>query len=128
MKQLLIDTSIYSYALRGKRDVVDTLQKFDIIGISSISIGELLSGFKGGGREPQNREELNDFLDTPRVRLFPLDEITAEFYAEILNWLRDQGKPIPTNDIWIAAVAQQHGLALYSKDQHFKHVPGLIMI
>ena len=127
MKQILIDTNIYSYALRGDQSVVQTLQKAEVIGISSISIGELISGFKGGSREKKNREELDIFLDSPRVQLFDVDEITADYYAEILNNLREAGKPIPTNDIWIAACAFQHGLKLYSMDAHFKSINGLML-
>jgi len=126
MKHILIDTNIYSYALRGDQSVINILQKAEVIGLSSISIGELFSGFKGGSREKKNREELDLFLDSPRVQLFYVDEITADYYAEILNNLREMGKPIPTNDIWIAACAFQHGLKLYSMDAHFKSVKGLM--
>jgi tRNA(fMet)-specific endonuclease VapC len=124
----LIDTNIYSYALRGDDDVVEVLRKSEQIGISVISIGELLSGFKGGGREKKNREELEIFLDSPRVVVYPVDEDTSEFYAEILNNLREIGKPVPTNDIWIAAIAFQNGLKLFTKDIHFKTIPGLSLI
>ena len=110
MKNLLIDTNIYSYAVRGEPETIYRLQRVNKIGISAISIGELLSGFKGGVKEKENREDLEAFLNGPRVRIYGIDEDTAEFYAEILNRLKEKGKPIPTNDIWIAAVAFQHGL------------------
>ena len=128
MRRLLIDTNIYSYALRGDDDVVEVLRKSEQIGISVISIGELLSGFKGGGREKKNREELEIFLDSPRVVVYPVDEDTSEFYAEIINNLREIGKPVPTNDVWIAAIAFQNGLKLYTKDIHFKTIPGLSLV
>lgn len=125
MRRLLIDTNIYSYALKGDDDVIEVLRKADEIGFSVISIGELLSGFKGGGREGKNREELEIFLDSPRVIVYPVDENTSEFYAETLNYLRKIGRPVPTNDIWIAAVAFQNGLKLFTKDAHFKFIAGL---
>jgi tRNA(fMet)-specific endonuclease VapC len=128
MRRLLIDTNIYSYALRGDENVVEVLKKSEQIGISVISIGELLSGFKGGGKEKKNREEFEIFLDSPRVVVYPVDEDTSEFYAEILNNLREIGKPVPTNDIWISAVAFQNGLKLFTKDIHFKVIPGLSLI
>jgi len=84
MRRLLIDTNIYSYALKGDDGIVEVLKKCEQIGISVISIGELLSGFKGGGREQKNREELEKFLDSPRVVVYSVDEDTSEFYAEIL--------------------------------------------
>jgi tRNA(fMet)-specific endonuclease VapC len=128
MRRLLIDTNIYSYALKGDDEVVEVLKKAEQIGISVISIGELLSGFKGGGKEQKNREELEIFLDSPRVVVHSLDEDTSEFYAEILNNLREIGKPVPTNDIWIAAVAFQNGLKLFTKDNHFKAIAGLSLV
>ena len=128
MRRLLIDTNIYSYALKGDDEVVEVLKKAEQIGISVISIGELLSGFKGGGKEQKNREELEIFLDSPRVVVHSLDEDTSEFYAEILNNLREIGKPVPPNYIWIAAVAFQNGLKLFTKDNHFKAIAGLSLV
>ena len=128
MKNLLIDTNIYTYALNGNADVIKVLQRAQKISICPVSIGELLSGFKAGSKENRNREELDEFLDSPRVQLHIIDEDTAEFYAEIKNGLRKKGRPIPTNDIWIASTALQHGLKLYTNDQHFKYVPGLVLV
>jgi len=127
MNKILIDTNIYSLALKGDQKIITILQYAEEIGITSISIGELLSGFKGGNREDENRHELNEFLDVPRVQIHPIDENTSEFYANTLNNLRKAGTPIPTNDIWIASVAFQHGLKLFTMDQHFRQVPGLIL-
>jgi tRNA(fMet)-specific endonuclease VapC len=126
MKRILIDTNIYSYALRGLADVVEALRNVDEIGISAISIGELLTGFKYGGREKENRKELALFVDSPRVHVLPIDEETGEFYSEIIGHLKKIGRPIPTNDIWIGATALQHGYKLYSKDKHFKSISGMI--
>ena len=128
MKKVLIDTNIYSLAMRGDRHVTDALKKIDQIGISAISIGELFSGFKGSNFEEKNKTELNIFLDSPRVMIFPIDVETADFYASILNNLKSKGTPIPTNDIWIAAVAFQNGFKLFSKDKHFNVIPGLIQL
>jgi tRNA(fMet)-specific endonuclease VapC len=125
---LLIDTNIYSHALKGDPETVAVLQQAHEIAICSISIGELLSGFKGGNREERNRKDLNAFLDSPRVTLHRVDENTAEYYAEIVNDLRKKGTPLPTNDVWIAAVAFQYGCRLFSKDQHFRAVSGLLRV
>lgn len=113
--------------MKGDPDVISALRHIDVIGFSTISIGELFSGFKGGSRETKNREELNLFLDSPRVAVHPIDEGTAEFYAPILNNLKSAGTPVPINDIWIAAVAFQHGYQLYSMDRHFTLISGLVL-
>ena len=128
MNEFLIDTNIYSHAMRAEPAVVSLLRRASRIAISSISIGELLSGFKGGTQERKNREELAEFLDTPRVSICGVSEDTAEFYAEILDGLRSAGTPIPTNDIWIAAQAMEHGLRLVSMDRHFASVAGLLLL
>ena len=128
MKRLLIDTNIYSYALKGEEGVIEVLREADEIGFCVISIGELLSGFRLGGKERKNRKELEQFLDSPRVVVYPVDEGTTEFYAQILNHLRKIGKPVPTNDIWIAAVAFQNGLKLFTKDAHFQAIAGLYLV
>ncbi len=128
MNNILIDTNIYTSALKGDHETIVVLQRASTIAISSITIGELLSGFKAGNKEKQNREELAEFLDTPRVLVYGIDEDTAGFYAEIISNLRKTGKPIPTNDIWIAAVAFQYGLHLFTKDKHFNSIPGLLLV
>ena len=128
MKKILIDTNIYSLAMKGDPDVVGFLRKVDRIGISTISIGELFSGFKAGSREEKNREELEFFLDSPRVTVHEIEVETADFYAFILNQLKSARTPIPTNDIWIAASAFQHGYKLFSNDKHFDYIQGLIQI
>jgi tRNA(fMet)-specific endonuclease VapC len=128
VKPILIDTNIYTHAFKGDGPTVSVLQEAREIGLCVISIGELLSGFKGGKREKENRKELAEFLDAPRVRVFDLDEDTGEYYATILDSLRRKGTPIPTNDLWIAAVALQYGLPLFSKDRHFERVSGLVLV
>ena len=127
MSRVLLDTNIYSLAMRGEAGVVDALRRIDRLFISAVSLGELFTGFKAGGRESENRRELAQFLDSPRVAVLAIDDDTADFYAEILVRLRSQGTPIPTNDIWIAAVAFQHGLKLFTRDRHFRQIPGQVL-
>lgn len=126
MKKILLDTNAYAAFKRGDRDAVEILRRVETIGVSTIVLGELLSGFAAGSREVDNRRELSAFLDSPRVVIFPVDEDTAEFYAHTYLGLKRKGKPIPTNDLWIAATALQYGLAVFTHDQHFLEVEGLI--
>ncbi|MCW5213060.1 type II toxin-antitoxin system VapC family toxin [Desulfobulbus sp. TB] len=126
MNAILIDTNIYSEAMRGNQEVVAVLRRVPHIGFSSISVGELLSGFKSGNREEKNREELSVFLNSPRVTVYTVDENTAEHYSSVLHKLRKKGTPIPTNDVWIASVALQYGLPIYTMDKHFRQVEELM--
>ena len=128
MRKILIDTNIYSEFMRGKNKVKYVLSEMEIIGISVISIGELLSGFKGGVSEEKNRKELSFFLDSPRAKIYNVDAETSEFYAKIITDLKNSGNPIPTNDIWIASIAFQSGLKLFTLDKHFQKVPGLFLV
>lgn len=127
MKRIIIDTNIYVAFKRNIQSVVEVLMKVEYIGINTIVLGELYSGFKGGSKENLNKQELEQFLDKPRVEVIPIDEITAEFYAQVYWNLRRKGNPIPTNDMWIAASALQYGLALFSLDAHFNKVNGLML-
>ena len=128
IKRVLIDTNIYSELLRGNRSVANLLKKPDIVAFSVISIAELLSGFKNGGREKENLEELDQFIYSPRVVIYDIDSETSEFYAKIYDELKRSGDPIPTNDLWIAALALQHGTKLFTMDKHFRKVRGLFLI
>ena len=128
MNKILIDTNIYSELMRGNIKVKNIINEMKVIGISVISIGELLSGFKCGVSEKENRKELGFFLDSPRVKIFDVNTDTSEYYAKIITELRNSGNPIPTNDILIASAAFQNGLKLFTMDNHFKKVPGLFLI
>lgn len=54
--------------------------------------------------------------------ILPVDEATAKAYSEVRDELRQKGRPIPENDIWIAALARQHGQPVVSRDGHFDYV------
>jgi tRNA(fMet)-specific endonuclease VapC len=126
MKDILLDTNAYAAFKQGQTEAVDIIQRAPRIALSSIVLGELLAGFAAGSRETKNRVELQQFLASDRVRILLVDEITADYYATVYRTLRNKGHPIPTNDMWIAATALQHGCALFSYDGHFNHVDGII--
>ena len=128
LRRVLLDTNIYSGLLRGKQAVVDLLKEPEIIAISVITLGELRAGFESSQRKSKNLEELETFLYIPRVVIYDIDDETTEFYAKIISELKRSGNPIPTNDIWIAALALQHGIKLLSMDKHFKKVSGLFLV
>lgn len=127
MKRILVDTNAYAAFKKDEYVAVATFRAVEYIGVNITVLGELFSGFKGGNKELQNKKELEQFLDSPRVNVIILDEETAEFYAKIFWDLKKKGKPIPTNDIWIAASAMRHGLSLFTYDEHFNNIDGLIL-
>ena len=127
MKRILIDTNAYAAFKKNDAGAVSVLKTTEYVDVNIVVLGELLSGFKGGTKESINRRELEQFLDSPRVNLLPLDEETAEFYARIYWDVKKKGKPIPTNDLWVAASAMRHGLALFTYDEHFADIAGLIL-
>lgn len=125
MRPVLLDTNAYTAFMLGEAGVVDVVAHADKLYLNSIVLGELLGGFAAGTREPKNRAELARFLDSPRVETLPITAETADSYALIYAGLRRRGQPIPTNDLWIAASALEHGAALLTRDAHFSHVDGL---
>lgn len=127
MKRIIIDTNVYSAFKKKQPDTVRLIQCAEYIAINTIILGELLAGFRCGVKEQQNRLELDQFIDSPRVEIIGLDDQTAEFYAQVFSELRLQGKPIPSNDLWLAASALQHGLALATYDVHFASISGLLL-
>lgn len=127
MKKILIDTNAYAAFKRNDPVALEVVRTSEHIGVNMVVLGELYSGFKGGSREARNRKELAQFLDSPRVETILIDEETAEFYAKIFWDLKRKGKPIPGNDLWVAASAMRHGLSLFTYDNHFRNIDGLLL-
>jgi tRNA(fMet)-specific endonuclease VapC len=125
MRPVLIDTNAYVAFKRGDVKIIKVLSTADKLCLSVTVLGELLAGFAAGTKEAKNREELSSFLESPRVSVYPITEVTADSYALVYASLRRKGQPIPTNDLWIAASALEHGAAILTLDSHFKHIDGL---
>ncbi len=127
MTRVLLDTSAYSAFMRGHPTVKRALQEADEIWLTPVILGELLAGFIRGRHRTKNERELRTFLDSPRVEVVAIDDDTAQRYAIILIALWHAGTPIPTNDMWIAASAMQHGLRLLTMDAHYRKVAQVIV-
>jgi tRNA(fMet)-specific endonuclease VapC len=125
--RLLVDTSAYSGFMRGHPEIKVAIQEAEEIYVNSIVLGELGAGFIKGRRRRKNEAELKRFLGSPRVNLVDVTEDTAERYAVILNSLWRAGTPIPTNDIWIAASAMEHGLHVLTTDGHYQKVSQIVV-
>ncbi len=122
MTRVLIDTSAYSAFMRNHLGIKEAMQRADEIHLTPIVLGELLAGFRKGQWRTKNERELDTFLASSQVAVTGIDEQTSERYVVILDALRRKGRPIPTNDLWIAASAMQHGLRIVTRDPHFKYV------
>jgi tRNA(fMet)-specific endonuclease VapC len=127
MTAIMLDTNAYVAFKQGQPEAVEIVQRAARLALGSTVLGELLAGFAVGSREAKNRAELQQFLASDRVHTLTIDEETAAYYATIYRNLRQKGRPIPTNDMWIAASALQHGYALFSYDEHFQAVDGLLV-
>ena len=126
MNRVLIDTSAYSALMAGKMHIADMLSQQEAVLMSPIVIGELYDGFLGGSRYAENREILTRFITKPRTVCIPITEFTSEWFAEIKRGLRKKGRPIPINDVWIAASCMEHGARLLALDEHFSEIDGLL--
>ncbi len=125
LKRVLLDTNAYARLASGDEQVLELLGDADTVYLSVFVLGELLAGFKGGQRERKNREFLQAFLGGETVKLLFATDTTAEIFAGVKDALRRKGKPLPMNDVWIAAHALEAAATLLTFDAHFDHVQGL---
>ncbi|MBI3466503.1 MAG: type II toxin-antitoxin system VapC family toxin [Planctomycetes bacterium] len=125
---MLLDTDAYSALMRGHPVVAARVRETDRVLLSTIVVGELLFGFRCGTRYERNERDLAMFSRNPYVALVPATWVTAERFGRIAAALRAKGKPIPTNDIWIAAHAMETGADLLSFDHHYRDIDGLAWV
>ncbi len=128
MNRLLLDTSAYSALRRGHSGILGAMQDAEEVYMSPIVLGELQSGFLGGERGKTHEADLRTFLGEPRVSIAQIGAETALRYAEIIHYLRRMGRPIPSNDAWIAASAMEHGFHVLTTDAHFQRIPQVSVI
>jgi tRNA(fMet)-specific endonuclease VapC len=124
--RVALDTNAYVDFCRGEPETVDLLEKADSIHLPCVVLAELRAGFAVGRRGAENERVLGLFLSKPGVDVVYPDDETTHQYASVYRQLRRQGTPIPTNDIWIAALVLQHGLTLHARDRHFDNLPQLL--
>jgi len=126
--RVAIDTSRYSDFNRGEPAVVEVIRNAAAVFLPFVVLGELRAGFVGGSKALANEAILTKILARPRVQILYADQETTHHYAALYHQLRRQGTPIPSNDLWIAALTVQHGLVLHARDGHFDHLPQIARI
>src|SRR5215475_507040 len=126
--RLALDTNRYTDLCRAEVSVVEAVELADEVWLPFIVIGELRAGFAVGSQGSNNEAILRRFLLKPGVSVLYADEQTTHHYATVYRQLRKQGTPIPTNDMWIAALVLQHSITLYDRDAHFDALPQLTRV
>jgi len=124
--KLLLDTCAYASLMQGWPEVADRVRGAESIFLSAVVAGELIFGFRNGTRYESNIAGLRAFLDNPYVEFLSVTITTSDRFGRIAAELRRKGRPIPTNDIWIAAHAMEAGAELISSDPHFEVIDGLV--
>ena len=126
MNAAFIDTNVLIGCFQRGSGAADAISDYDRILVCPAVIGEFKAGIDSGTQRGRKaKAQLDEFLDDPAVEIVSCTDETAEYYARIFRALKERGTPLPTNDIWIAAAALEHGATVLSGDGHFSHVPML---
>ena len=126
--RVALDTNRYSDLFNGVAETRELVEEAELVVLPFIVVAELRAGFAGGRRRAEGESTLRRFLLKERVEVLYADDQTTHHYANLHRQLRTQGKPIPTNDIWIAAIVLQHDLVLHARDKHFDALPQLVRV
>ncbi len=126
--RLTIDTNAYVAFCRGQETVVRQMEEAEQLLVPTVVVGELVAGFVQGSRQQENFELLEAFLEQPGVVLQPIGQREAYRFGLLIKALRQDGTPIPANDVWIAAAALCADAVLLTRDAHFAQVSGLLTV
>jgi tRNA(fMet)-specific endonuclease VapC len=123
-----LDTNRYVDLCKGVVEPVTVLEEAEAVVLPFVVLSELRAGFALGRRHVENERTLRRFLLKNGVDVLFADDQTTHHYAVVFRQLRKQGTPVPTNDMWLAALVLQHNLALHARDKHFDHLPQLVRV
>lgn len=126
--KVALDTNRYTDLCKGVERTVDLVATADAVFLPFVVAAELRAGFAFGRRTAENERVLQRFLAKDGVSILHADDQTTHQYAAAYRQLRVQGTPIPTSDLWIAALVIQHGLSLHDRDRHFDHLPQIVRV
>lgn len=120
---MILDTNALSAAADGEPGAVEVVARAERIALPVIVLGEYRLGIAQSRHRDAYEAWLREWTST--VEVLEVGEETTRHYASIGVELKKAGKPIPTNDLWIAALCRQHSLSLLSRDRHFDAVSGI---
>lgn len=124
-KDCLLDTNIIIGLFANESSIIEKIKTFPgSIFIPSIVLGELFYGAEQSTRKVENIKRIEELAEASLVLECDLE--TARSYGKVKSQLKIKGSPIPENDIWIAALADQHQLMLVTRDKHFNNIENLI--
>jgi tRNA(fMet)-specific endonuclease VapC len=126
--RVAVDTNRYVDLCKGVAETLQILETADVLILPFVVLAELRAGFVLGRRQADNERALHKLLLKDGVDVLYSDDQTTRHYAAVFRQLRKQGTPIPTNDMWLAALVLQHNLALHARDRHFDHLPQLVRV
>lgn len=126
--RVALDTNRYVDLCKGVAETAALLEEAEAVLLPFVVLAELRAGFGYGRRQAENERILHRFLLKDGVHVLFADDQTTHHYASVFRQLRKQGTPVPTNDMWVAALVLQHNLALYARDKHFDHLPQLVRV
>jgi tRNA(fMet)-specific endonuclease VapC len=126
--RIALDTNRYTDLCRGVEETVRLVSTAESVFLPFVVVAELRTGFAFGKRGADNERVLRRFLLKDGVAVLYADDQTTHHYASAYRQLRVQGTPIPTNDLWIAALVLQHNLRLHDRDAHFDHLPQIVRL
>ena len=126
--KIALDSNRYTDLCRNLSEAVEVIETATLVFVPLMVIAEQRAGFAHGSRREKNERILTKFLNKDGVSVLCPDEQTTYFYADIYAYLRKRGTPIPTNDLWIAALVLQHNLTLYDRDSDFDRLPQLARV
>ena len=121
----LLDSNIIIDIFRGDKKAISRIKRLYVVYVPVIVIGELYYGANKSDQTPKRKLEVEQLEEM--VTVLNITRSTARIYGEIKDKLRAKGRPIPENDIWIAAISLEHQLTLLTKDKHFENVEDLVI-
>jgi predicted nucleic acid-binding protein len=122
---MILDTNAFSALAEGDPEI-DRLARYEFPSITAITLGEYRFGVAGSIRRAKYEDWLDGILGT--IRVFGISKETADYYSEIRHDLKRIGRPIPANDLWIAAIVRERNETLVTRDRHFDVVPNLTVM
>ena len=122
------DSDAYSPLMRGNEHLVDLVRRAEDVLFSVALVGKLTHGSRRGAHHERNVADLGTFLESPYASFLGEGQFAADRNSIVAAALRGKGRPVPTNDVWVATQVVETGADPTSTDSHFEHVCGIVRV